>query len=110
MIASKDRMETMTVLENKVLAEVEKIVDFETGLTFGEMKMIRLVKETEPGVVRVDFTPTSPVCPMAAKLAIEIKDRAENIIGVKKAIIYIRGHIMEREINERVNNPAKKHN
>jgi metal-sulfur cluster biosynthetic enzyme len=101
-------MKTMTKLENEVLAEVEKIVDFETGLTFGEMKMIRSVKETEAGVVRVDFTPTSPVCPMAAKLAIEVKDRVENIIGVKKAVIYIRGHIMEREINERVNNPLKK--
>jgi metal-sulfur cluster biosynthetic enzyme len=103
-------MEIMTELENEVLAEVEKIVDFETGLTFGEMKMIRLVKETEPGVIRVDFTPTSPVCPMAAKLAIEIKDRAENIMGVKKAIVHIHGHIMEREINDRVNNQAKKPN
>jgi metal-sulfur cluster biosynthetic enzyme len=101
-------MKTMTKLENKVLAEIEKIVDYETGLTFGEMKMIRLVKETEPGVVRVDFTPTSPVCPMAAKLAIEIKDRAENIEVVEKAVVHIRGHIMEKQINERVNNPAKK--
>ena len=98
----------MTKLENKVLSEIEKIVDFETGLTFSEMKMIRLVKETEPGVVRVEFTPTSPVCPMATKLAIEVKDRAENIEGVKKAIVYVRGHIMEQEINERVNNPSRK--
>jgi metal-sulfur cluster biosynthetic enzyme len=99
----------MNKLENKVLAEIEKIVDFETGLTFGEMKMIRLVKEIEPGVVRVDFTPTSPVCPMAVKLAIEIRERAENIEGVENAIVHIRGHIMEQEINERVNNPTKKH-
>lgn len=98
----------MTKLENKILAEIEKIVDFETGLTFGEMKMIRLVKETEPGVVRVDFTPTSPVCPMATRLALEVKDKAENIEGIKKAIVYVRGHIMEQEINKRVNNSKKK--
>jgi len=96
----------MTKLESKVLAEIEKIVDFETELTIGEMKMIRLVQETEPGVIRVDFTPTSPVCPMAVKLAIEIRDKAENIEGVEKAVVYIRGHIMEQEINKRVNNPT----
>jgi metal-sulfur cluster biosynthetic enzyme len=96
----------MTKLESKVLAEIEKIVDLETELTIGEMKMIRLVKETEPGVIRVDFTPTSPVCPMAVKLAIEIRDKAENIEGVERAVVYVRGHIMEQEINKRVNNPA----
>jgi len=96
----------MTKLESKVLAEIEKIVDFETELTIGEMKMIRLVQETEPGVIRVDFTPTSPVCPMAVKLAIEIRDKAENIEGVEKAVVYVRGHIMEQEINKKVNSPA----
>jgi metal-sulfur cluster biosynthetic enzyme len=96
----------MTKLESKVLAEIEKIVDFETELTIGEMKMIRLVQETEPGVIRVDFTPTSPVCPMAVKLAIEIRDKAENIEGVEKAVVYVRGHIMEQEINKKVNNPT----
>jgi metal-sulfur cluster biosynthetic enzyme len=93
----------MSSLRSKVLAEVEKIVDYETGLTFGEMKMIRSVKETEPGVVRIDFTPTSPVCPMAIRLAIEIKERAENIEGVKKAFVYCRGHIIEEKINKMVN-------
>jgi metal-sulfur cluster biosynthetic enzyme len=96
----------MTKLESKVLAEIEKIVDFETELTIGEMKMIQLVQETEPGVIRVDFTPTSPVCPMAVKLAIEIRDKAENIEGVEKAVVYVHGHIIEEEINKSVNNPA----
>ncbi len=96
----------MTQLESKVLAEIGRIVDLETDLTIGEMKMIRSVKEIKPGVVQVDFTPTSPVCPVAVKLAIEIRDKAENIEGVEKAVVYVRGHIMEQEINKRVNNPA----
>ncbi len=93
----------MTDLSTKVLVEVEKIVDFETGLTFGEMKMIRSVKETESGVVRIDFTPSSPVCPMAVRLAIEIKTRAENVEGVEKALVYCHGHIIEEKINRMVN-------
>ena len=95
----------MTELESKVLAEIEKIVDPETELAIGEMKMIQLVKETKPGVVQIDFTPSSPVCPIAVKLAIEIRDRAENVEGVEKAIVYVRGHMMEQEINKKVNGP-----
>ncbi|MBS7615234.1 DUF59 domain-containing protein [Candidatus Bathyarchaeota archaeon] len=93
----------MTDLEDKVLNEIGKIIDLETGLALSEMKMIRLVKETERGVVRIDFTPTSPVCPMAIKIAVEIKNKAENVEGVKKALVFVRGHIMENEINERIN-------
>jgi len=93
----------MSDLENKVLAEVEKLVDFETGLTFGQMKMIQNVKETENGVVKIDFIPTSPFCPMAIRLAMELKRTAENIEGVKKALVYCRGHVMEEKINKMIN-------
>ncbi len=67
------------------------------------MKMIRLVREIEHGVVKIDFTPTSPFCPMAIRLAVEIKNKAENVDGVKKVLVYVRGHIMENEINDRIN-------
>jgi metal-sulfur cluster biosynthetic enzyme len=93
----------MPELEKQVLAEVEKIVDFETGMTFGQMKMIQSLKETEPGVVKIDFIPTSPFCPMAIKLATEIKRVAENVEGVKKALVYCHGHVMEEKINTMIN-------
>jgi len=90
-------------LTNKVLAEIEKIVDFETGLTLSQMKMIRSVKETEPGIVRIEFSPSSPVCPMAVRVAMEVRSKAENIEGVKKALVYCRGHMIEEKINRMVN-------
>ncbi len=93
----------MSDLEKKVLTAVEKIVDFETGETFGEMKMIKGIKETEEGIVKIDFIPTSPFCPMAVKLVMEVKRVAENVEGVKKALVYCRGHIMEEKINKMIN-------
>jgi len=93
----------MVSLRDRVLSEVEKIVDFETGMTFGEMRMIRNVKEIEPGVFRIDFTPSSPVCPMVVRLAMEIRNRAENVEGVRKAFVYCRGHVTEEKINKVVN-------
>jgi len=93
----------LTELEERVRKEAEKVVDPETGLTFGQMKMITGVKEQEPGVVKIDFVPSSPYCPIAFKLAMDIKKAAESIQGIKKALVYCRGHTMEEAINKTVN-------
>jgi metal-sulfur cluster biosynthetic enzyme len=93
----------LTDLEDKVREVVGKVVDPETGLTFAEMHMITNVKEEELGVVKVDFVPSSPFCPIAFKLAMDIKNAALRVAGVKKAFVYCRGHMMEQQINEMVN-------
>lgn len=93
----------MTELEDKVREAVGKIIDPETGLSFAEMHMITNVKEEEPGVVKVDFIPSSPFCPIAFKLAADVKNAAQTVAGVKKALVYCRGHMMEQQINEMVN-------
>ena len=95
----------MTDLEKKVREEVEKVVDLETGLTFGQMKMITDVKEQKSGVVKVDFVPSSPFCPIALKLAFDVKKTAEKVKGIKKVLVYCHGHNMEEEINRMVNKP-----
>jgi len=93
----------MTDLEDKVREEVGKVMDPETGQTFAEMQMITTVKEEEAGTVRVEFIPTSPFCPIAFKLATDIKTAAKKVPGVKKALVYCRGHMMEQQINELTN-------
>lgn len=95
----------MTDLENRVREAAEKLVDPETGLTFGKMNMITDVKEQEPGVVKIDFIPSSPFCPIAFKLAMDIKKAVTGIEGVKKALVYCHGHTMEEAINKMVNRP-----
>lgn len=93
----------MTELEDKVREAVGQIVDPETGLTFAEMKLIASVKEEGPGTVKVEFIPSSPFCPIAFKLAIDVKKAALSVGGVKKVIVNCRGHMMEQQINEMVN-------
>lgn len=80
-----------------------KVQDPETGLTFAQMNMITNVKESEPGVFKIDFVPTSPFCPIAFKLAADIKSAALAVNGVKKALVYCHGHEMEEAINKSVN-------
>ena len=98
-----EREKTLTELEEKVRAEVGKVQDPETGMTFAEMQMIANVKEEEPGVVKVEFIPTSPFCPIAFKLATDIKNAAMKVPGITKALVFCRGHMMEQQINEMTN-------
>ena len=93
------------MLEKIVREKDEKVVDPETGLTFGQMQMITEVREQKRGVVKVDFIPSSPFCPIAFKLAFDVKKAAEKVKGVNKALIYCHEHNMEEQINRMVNKP-----
>jgi metal-sulfur cluster biosynthetic enzyme len=90
-------------MEDKVREAVGQVVDPETGMTFADMQMITSVKEEGAGVVKVEFVPSSPFCPIAFKLAVDIKNAAKKVPGVKKALIYCRGHTMEQQINDMTN-------
>ena len=98
----------MTDLEDRVREAVGKVVDPETGLTFAEMQLISDVKEEEPGVVKVDFVPSSPFCPIAFKLAMDVKSAALKVTDVKKVFVHCRGHMMEQQINDMVNKEQRK--
>lgn len=93
----------MTELEDRVRVEVGKVVDPETGQTFEEMQMIQSVRETALGRVTVEFIPTSPFCPIAFKLAGDIRDTAKTVSGVEAVVVNCRGHAMEEQINEMTN-------
>lgn len=100
---AKQTGEKMTELEDKVREAIGQVVDPETGMTFAEMNMIKSVKEEEPGVIKVEFVPSSPFCPIAFKLALDIKKEALKVAGIKKALVFCRGHMMEDKINEMAN-------
>lgn len=93
----------MTALEDSVRGVVNAIVDPETGMSLGEMRMIKELKESEPGIVTVKFKPTSPFCPIALKIALDIKNAAASVEGVRRALVYCRDHVMESTINKTVN-------
>ncbi|MCL2475680.1 iron-sulfur cluster assembly protein [Candidatus Bathycorpusculum sp.] len=93
----------MTELEDRVRTEVGSILDPETGQTFEEMQLIQRVKETASGMVTVEFMPTSPFCPIAFKLAADIREVVKAVLGVERVVVYCRGHAMEEQINEMAN-------
>ncbi|MHC1627239.1 MAG: metal-sulfur cluster assembly factor [Candidatus Nezhaarchaeales archaeon] len=94
----------MSELEKKVREALEKVVDPETGLNLVEMGCIKSISEKD-GEVTIEFTPTSPFCPIAFFLAASIKEAVERVDGVKSVRVLSRGHMMDEQINEFVNRP-----
>ncbi|MEM2050282.1 MAG: iron-sulfur cluster assembly protein [Thermoproteota archaeon] len=92
--------------ESDVLSEVKKavsnVVDPEIGLTLGELNLIKDVRR-EDGSIIVEFVATTPFCPLAEILALMVKDAANTVVKGERILVYIRKHINEESINERVN-------
>ncbi|MDH7555954.1 MAG: metal-sulfur cluster assembly factor [Candidatus Methanosuratincola sp.] len=89
-------------IESKVIDALKNVMDPETGMSMVDMQLIDNVEETD-GVVKLEFVPSSPMCPIAFYLAQEIKKAVLGVPGVKKATIRCKGHIMEEQINKSVN-------
>lgn len=87
----------------EVSKRVNDIIDPETGLTLSDMELIQKIEEKEDGGLRIEFVPTSPFCPIALKFAMDIKKTALSVPGVVKLEVYVRGHNVEQQINQLVN-------
>jgi len=90
-------------LEKRVWAKVNDLIDPETSLTFKEMKLVQNVEEVEPQVIRVEFKPSSPFCPIAFKIAQDIRNAVLEVEGVSRVYVYCHGHRWEEKINETIN-------
>lgn len=95
-----------TNMESNTISEVKKavsnVVDPEIGLTLGELNLIKDVRSEEDRII-VEFIATTPFCPLAEILAIMVRDAAKDAAKGKNVTVYIRNHMNEEIINERVN-------
>jgi len=93
-------------LEKAVREAVGKLLDPETGLTFEEMGIIKDVK-VKGRSVEVVYRPTSPFCPIALKLGLDIRRAVEAIEGVESVRVVCVDHMMADAINRVVNRERK---
>lgn len=89
-------------LEKIVREKVGKLIDPETGFTFDEMDVIKDVK-VEGRSVEVVFRPTSPFCPLALRLGLDIRRTVEAIEGVESVRVICIDHFMADAINRVLN-------
>ncbi|HIP36112.1 MAG TPA: SUF system Fe-S cluster assembly protein [Crocinitomix sp.] len=76
-------------LEEKIIASLKEIYDPEIPVDIFELGLIYEVKIKEDGDVEIEMTLTSPNCPVAESLPVDVKNKVEHIPEVKECTVNI---------------------
>lgn len=79
-------------LKEKIDAALREVIDPGTKLDIMRMKLVRDLSVDQDGTVSLTFRPSSPVCPMAFKLAYEIQKAVQETEGVKQVEVKVAGY------------------
>jgi len=78
------------------------VIDPETGLDVMRMALVRDIS-VDRGAVSLVFQPSSPVCPLAFKLAFEIKKAVLSVPGVKTVSVGVEGFNQAEQLEALLN-------
>ena len=81
--------EAIRGLEENIIAALKEIYDPEIPVDIFELGLIYEVKIKADGFVDVDMTLTSPNCPVAESLPVDVKNKVETVLGVTEAKVNI---------------------
>ena len=90
-------------IEATVREKIEKTVDPITELFLGAMRLITGVNETEEGVLKIDFVPSTPYSPVVYSIALAIREVVLAQKEVKKVMVFCHNHVLLERINADVN-------
>jgi metal-sulfur cluster biosynthetic enzyme len=86
-------------LREKVIQELRKVIDPETLVDVISMGLIKNLTVAEDGKVSLEFQPSSPVCPLALPLALDIRNALEALHEIQDLSVTIKNHRMADEVN-----------
>lgn len=81
--------EDIKALEDLIIAALKEIYDPEIPVDIFELGLIYEVKIKQDGKVDIDMTLTSPNCPVAESLPVDVKNKVELVEGVEEATVNI---------------------
>ena len=88
-------------IEQKVKERLSRVIDPETGVDVMRMRLIEdLEVDEQTGLVRYKFRPSSPVCPIAVHLALDIKRAVAEVPGVSGQEIEVVGYVGADALND----------
>ncbi len=76
-------------VEEKIIASLKEIYDPEIPVDIFELGLIYEVKIKEDGHVDIDMTLTSPNCPVAESLPVDVKNKVEGVEEVTECVVNI---------------------
>jgi len=86
-------------LRTAILARLARVIDPETGVDVVRMRLIEDLTADETGRVSYTFRPSSPLCPIAIPLAIEIRRVVAATPGVTSQMMRVEGYVGSDELN-----------
>ncbi len=75
------------VLESRVIDAVKTCFDPEIPVNIYELGLIYSIEVEPSGDVRIKMTLTTPACPVAGSLPIEVEDKVRAIEGVRTVVV-----------------------
>ena len=87
-------------LKYNVTEQLRQVIDPETGVDVMRMRLIEdLEVNSETGKVSYRFRPSSPLCPLAVSLALDIRKAVAMVPGVADQEIEVVGYVGADELN-----------
>jgi metal-sulfur cluster biosynthetic enzyme len=96
-------MNNPETLKENILTALQEVIDPETGVDVVRMRLIENLEVDEEGVVRYTFRPSSPVCPIAVTLALDIKRAVAEVPGVVSQEIAVKDYVHAEELTQYLN-------
>jgi metal-sulfur cluster biosynthetic enzyme len=91
-------------IEQAVKERLRQVIDPETGADVMRMRLIEdLTVDASTGRVRYRFRPSSPFCPLAVMLALEIREAVAGVPGVTHQEIEVVGYVESGGLNALLN-------
>jgi metal-sulfur cluster biosynthetic enzyme len=87
------------VVEQAVIHQLQKVIDPETGVDVVRMRLIEDLTVDEAGTVRYRFRPSSPLCPLAVTLALQIKEAVAQVEGATGQEVEVVGYVGAEALN-----------
>ena len=87
-------------LTQAIIKQLETVIDPETGANVMRMRLVQDLQVNEDGIVSYIFQPSSPLCPIAVTLAMNIIEAIKEVPGVNGQDIEVSGYIYADELNE----------
>jgi metal-sulfur cluster biosynthetic enzyme len=87
-------------LKYHVIERLGQVIDPETGVDVMRMRLIEdLEVDGKTGRVRYRFRPSSPLCPLAVHLTLDIRRAVAEVPGVSEQEIEVVGYVGADELN-----------
>ena len=87
-------------LKEEVKHALSEVIDPGTNLDIMRMRLVRDLSIDRDGRVSLTFRPSAPVCPMAFKLAYDIRKAVQQTEGVKEVEVKVSGYNRADELME----------